>query len=70
MCRTSGVTRMLLSVRKRFFCKKMAAYVSDTVRNFEACARNHIKERNNTCYLNLFLASYRLEYAAIDLQVS
>ena len=38
-----GVTRMFRTLRKRFFWKKMAADVADTVRNCDACARNRIK---------------------------
>jgi hypothetical protein len=62
-----GVTRMCLSLRKRFFWKKMATNVAKTVRNCDACARKLIKERNKTCYLKLFPASSPLEYVKIDL---
>jgi transposase InsO family protein len=62
-----GVSRMIRSMRRRFFWPRMAADVAETVRSCTTCAKNRIKERNRTSFLKLFPASAPLEYVAIDI---
>jgi hypothetical protein len=44
---------MFRTLRKRFFWKSLSAEVSETVRQCDACARNRIKERTKTSYLDV-----------------
>jgi hypothetical protein len=41
-----GLSRMIPSMRRRFFCPRLAAAIMETVRQCTNCAKNKIKERS------------------------
>jgi hypothetical protein len=45
----------------------MALYVTNTVRNYNTCAKYRVKERYRSSYLKLFPATRTLDYVAIDI---
>jgi Integrase zinc binding domain len=62
-----GVSRMIQSLRRRFFWPKMAIDLTKTVSNFNSCAKNRVKERSRSSYLKLFPATRPLANVAIDI---
>jgi Integrase zinc binding domain len=62
-----GVSRMIRSLRRRFFWSKMALDVTKTVSNSNTCAKKRLKKRSRSSYLKLFPATRPLSYVVIHI---
>jgi transposase InsO family protein len=62
-----GVSRMIRSLRRRFYWPNMALDVTNTVRNCTTSAKNRVKECSRSSFLKLFPATRPFSYVAIDI---